>query len=268
MTVRDTITITDSLSCRFIVLEREQVFTARKVLPVDSLWNTTVISQSHMGEIREISTGESYLESSLILLFIIITLFFFREILNTIPSIFKSLLSHKEHVRLEEKLSASTQRNITALIAALFFPIFLTITIGDTVSAYSGIPGWLQFVFGLGLVIAYWVFKSLVLKFLGWITKNKHIFNLIGKIGYNHLIMAAIFSTPILLSRFFIPELEFSLFYKLLIYCIVLIYVLYLIRVYQTIIINRFSHIFYIVYLCSVELLPIALFANFLLSYQ
>ncbi|HCT94945.1 MAG: hypothetical protein A2X19_10305 [Bacteroidetes bacterium GWE2_39_28] len=268
MMVRDTITITDSLSCRFIVLERDQFFTARKVLPVDSLWNTTVISQSYPGDISGTSPGESYLDSSLIMLFIIITLFFFREILNTIPSIFKSLLSHKEHVRLEEKLSASTQRNITALIAALFFPIFLTITIGDTVSAYSGIPSLLQFIFALGVVVVYWIFKSFVLNFLGWITKNKQIFNLIGKIGYNHLIMAALFSTPILLSHFFIPELEFSLFYKLLIYCIVLIYVLYLIRVYQTIIINRFSHIFYIVYLCSVELLPIALFANFLLSYQ
>lgn len=267
MQIRDTITITDSLSSRFIVFEREQAITSIKVLPVDSLWNTSIITQSHIGNIKETPTGESYLDSSLIILFLIITLYFFREILSTLPLIFKSLLSHKENVRLEEKLSASTQRNITALIAALFFPIFLTITIGDTVSAYSGIPSWLQFVFALGLVIVYWIFKSLILIFLGWVTKNKQTFNLIGKIGYNHLIMAVIFSTPILISRFFIPEIEFSLFYKILIYCIVSIYMLYLIRVYQTIISNRFSHIFYILYLCTVELLPIALLANFLLSY-
>lgn len=268
MQVRDTITITDSLSCRFIVFEREQIFTARKILPVDSLWNSSVISQSPVANIKGTSAGDNYLDSSLILFFIIITLYFFREILNTLPSIFKTLLSHKEHLRLEEKLSASTQRNITALIAALFFPIFLTITIGETVSAYSGIPRWLQFVFSLGVVILYWIFKSIILIFLGWVTKKKQTFNLVGKIGYNHLIMAAIFSTPILLSQFFIPEIEFSLFYKMLIYCIILTYTLYLIRVYQTIIINRFSHIFYILYLCTAELLPIALFANFLLSYQ
>ncbi|PKO96140.1 MAG: hypothetical protein CVU12_06835 [Bacteroidetes bacterium HGW-Bacteroidetes-7] len=267
MQIRDTITITDSLSSRFIVFEREQAITSIKVLPVDSLWNTSIITQSHIGNIKETPTGESYLDSSLIVFFIIITLFFFKEILNTLPTILKSVFSHKEHVWIEERLSASTQRNITALIAAIFFPIFLTITIGDTVSAYSGIPSWLQFVFALGLVIVYWIFKSLVLIFLGWVTKNKQTFNLIGKIGYNHLIMAVIFSTPLLISRFFIPEIEFSLFYKILIYCIVSIYMLYLIRVYQTIISNRFSHIFYILYLCTVELLPIALLANFLLSY-
>lgn len=268
MTVRDTITVTDSLYSRYIVLEWEREAEQSTLLPADSLWTGTVVLQNPVISQREGMQEQSFLDSALIMIFTLLTIYFFREILVTLPSIIKSLVSYKEHVRIEEKLSAAKQRDVTALMAAIYFPVFLTITLGDNIAGYSGIQEWIQFLAATGFVLVYWIFKSFILSFLGWVTKNKQTFGLVGKIGYNHLIMAAIFSTPILLSRFFIPDIEFSLFSKLLTYCILAIYALYLIRVYQAIISNRFSHIFYILYLCSVEFLPIALFINFLLSYQ
>jgi len=270
MYVNDNIVIPDSTSGRFYFPDEDYAFPIEThVMPADSLWGESTLVTDPAQYIKGNKDSEfSLLDSALIMMFFIIVILFFREILTTTPSIVKSIFSHKENLRIEEKLVSSTQRDITAVIAALFFPVFLTITVGERISGYSGIADWMQFLIAIGFVMAFWIVKSLILKFLGWITKNKQTFILVGKIGYNHLIMAAIFSTPIFLTRFFIPELNFLLFYKMLIYCALFFYLLYLVRVYQTIILNRFSHIFYILYLCSVEFLPIALFTNFLLSYQ
>jgi hypothetical protein len=271
MVIKDTITVRDSTLSRFIIIEDFAEFPKQETpLPADSLWgkSTLSITTPAKGSVPAAREGGDYFISGLILGFFILLVIFSRELLNTVPTIVKTILSHKNHIRAENILSFSSQRNTSAILSALFFPIFITISLGDYLGMIAGIPSYFVVLGITAFMVGYWVFKTIVLRFLGWLTKIKQPFNYIGKIGYNHLIISLISSIPAVIFHIFWPDIEEIYLIKLLIYSIISIYLLYQIRIYQTIISYRFSHFFYILYLCGVEILPLALLTNFLLSYQ
>ena len=270
MPERDTITLIDSTNCRFIIIEsRGDIGIIAPAYPANSLWGSSTLSKTKppKGSIPVTNSSEFFV-SGVILAFFILLIIFSREILITIPNIFKTIFSFKNHQRLEQKLSISNQRNITATLSALYFPVILTLVLGEFIDNSVGIPGYLIFAGITALFLAYWIFKTITLRFLGWVTKFNQPFNLIGKMGYNHLIISVIFSFPALIISLFFPDIKEIILISLLTVCVLFLYLIYLIRTYQAIISYRFSHFFYILYLCIIELLPLALLTNFLLSFQ
>ena len=270
MPVRDTITVSDSTTCRFIIIEhRYDTGVIIPATPADSLWGSSTLSitKPPKGSVP-VTDSYAFLVSGLILSFFILLILFSREILITIPNILKTLFNFKNHQRLENKLSISYQRNVTAILSALYYPVIFTLLLGDFIDMNAGIPGYLIFAGVSGFFLAYWIFKTVILRFLGWVTKVNQPFNLIGKIGYNHLIISVFFSFPALIVSFFFPDMREMILVSILTVCLLLLYLVYLVRTYQAITSYRFSHFFYILYLCIIELLPLALLTNFLLSFQ
>ena len=206
--------------------------------------------------------------SGIILLCFVIAIIFFREITFTFSNTILNLFSYKKQSVSENKLSNVTQRNLTAALCSLLFPLILLILFGEKFSEISGYNKFILFPVILGFILAYWIFKSMVLRFTGWLTKNNQLFSLIGKLGYNHFIISAILTLLVVFLLLFNISPELDLIAKYLLYSYSAVYILYLIRAYQAIKASRFSHFFYILYLCSAELLPIALLTNFLLSYN
>lgn len=239
--------------------------------PVDSLWGAQTLSstlqQSTIAP-KHKKENSNHFTSGFALLFLILIFLFFRELLFTVPNIIRNTFNLKGQRALEERLSAVNQRNITALMGALFLTLFIVITFGNYLEESTGIQSFLLIPASFGVIVGYWIFKSLMLRFAGWLSKAKQPFLLIGKLGYNHLILAAIATIPVILIPIFTTEFNEILLLKILMYCYLALFALYFIRVYQILISYHFSQFFYILYLCTVEILPIALFINFLLSHQ
>lgn len=272
MPERDTITITDSLTCSYVLIDRVRELTIEQtVKPLDSLWGTHSLSKTivpNTKTAKQSDNTQNYILSGSIMLSIIVIILFYREILNTIPTVLKNTFNYRAQKAIEEKLSSVNQRNITALISALFLTFFTTLTFGNYFKDTTGAPIYLLIPLSFGFMIGYWILKTLLLRFSGWVLRVHYPFWLIGKIGYNHLILSSIITIPVIIVPIFIAGFDEILLVKILIVCYLALFVLYLIRVYQIIISYHFSHFFYILYLCTVEILPIALFTNFLLSYQ
>ncbi|MFA6769775.1 MAG: DUF4271 domain-containing protein [Bacteroidales bacterium] len=272
MAQNDTITISDSLTCRYIIIDRVQEASVKEVInPVDSLWGSQTLSNTLTREyktIKQEKNPEEHIISGFILLFLVLLLLFFREVIATVPNIIKNCFNFRAQRVIEEKLAFVNTRNIATLIAALFLTLFIVLTFGSYFKASTGIEEYMLIPASFGIMTSYWIFKSLLLKFAGWVSKVKYPFWLIGKFGYNHLILASIFTIPVIIVPIFISSFNEALLIKLLIISYLAIFILYSIRVYQIIISYHFSLFFYILYICTVEILPIALLTNFLLSYQ
>ncbi len=268
---RDTIQISDSISCRYLVVERD--FDTSYVinpLPVNKIWGSYTLSKTKLPKESDpyLTDDSNFANSGIILGFFILFILFSREVIIIFPTILKSIFSYKNHIRLEQKLSDSNQRNIAAIISALFYPVFAILLLGDFIEENTGMAWYIIFGAILGFIIAYWIFKATILRFIGWVTKVKQPFTLIGKMGYNHLIISFIFSIPAVFVSLFFSEMKEIIFISILIFSVLFSYLLYLVRTYQAIISYRFSQFFYILYLCIVEILPFALLTNFLLSFQ
>jgi len=239
------------------------------VLPVDSLWKagkpvTTSVSEDHLNFAN--TWKEEGAVSFLVLAFFIAVVIFSREIFSLFPLLIKSLFKLRNHYRLEEKLSFTTQRNITAIISAIYYPLMLTLIFGSSIQDILPVSKLEFFLLSTGVVILLWLVRMGFFRTLAWITKDRNTFRFVEKIGYNHLIISVLFTFPTILITILWPDLEFISQIKILIYCCLFIYGIFLIRSYQIIISNHYSHFFFILYLCTLELLPAALIANIILS--
>ncbi|OFY39403.1 MAG: hypothetical protein A2X18_04715 [Bacteroidetes bacterium GWF2_40_14] len=269
MIINDTLYITDSLSCKYILVDldtsQQQVF-----LPVDNLFGHQTLTKVTASPASHVSAGykqNDEILSTLVLAFFIIMVIFSREIINVLPAALNSLFSLKNHYKLEEKLALSGQRNVVTAISALYFPVLLTLMNSNYLfDSFELLPQYFLLLCILSL-FALWLVRKGIYDLLSWLTKDKNTFKLIERIGYNHMIISVIFSLPAILLRFFWPETDASSILIVLLISILFVFLIYLVRGYQIIISHRYSHFFYILYLCCIELLPIALISNFILSY-
>ncbi|MEN6618454.1 MAG: DUF4271 domain-containing protein [Rikenellaceae bacterium] len=269
MIQKDTLYITDSLSCKYIIIDR-YVSQKDTILSIDSLWDhhtlTRTASPSSFHQPNGFKNGNDIL-SSLILAFFILLVLFSREIINVFPAVMNSLLKLKNHFKLEDKLALSAQRNVVTVIAALYFPVLVTLmNRGYIIAKYQLLPNYFLLI-SLAVIFGFWLLRKGLYGILSWLTKDNITFKLIEKIGYNHLIISVIFSFPAILLRFIWPEISDTIILNVLIFSLLLVFIFYIIRGYQIIISHHYSHFFYILYLCGVELLPVALLSNFILSY-
>ncbi|MDD3273013.1 MAG: DUF4271 domain-containing protein [Bacteroidales bacterium] len=239
-----------------------------KVLPVDSLWEAGTKIVSSIAPIEEVRGGviPDIILSLIILIFFVGLIVFSREILSVIPSLLKSTLNLKEHFKLEEKLSLSNMRNVVFVVSLVYFPVIVTIMAGRFIESQFGTYPPLFLIICFGIIIILGVVKKLIILLLSWLNKDSNTFSFLEKVGFNHIIIAAIVTFPSLLLKLFIEDGTGEIVVYTMIISIIPIFILYLIRSYQIIIGQQYSHFFYILYLCGAEILPIVLIVHFILS--
>ncbi len=248
----------------------EEEILTEQLFHADSLWgsHTLVVTDPGKEPKLNIEASHNIFTSSFILLFFILIAVFFSDIKATTSYLIKNIFKFKPQIALEEKLSSVNRRNRTFLISIVFLALFFTLSFGDYFTEKTGLKEYYLPLTLIAVVIVYWIFKSIALRFTGWLTNDKQTFSLVAKIGYNHLIMASFLTLPVVIIPFFTTTEYEPILFKYLLYSYLTVYTIYLARVYQTIIYSRFSHVFYILYLCSAEILPMALLTNFILSYK
>ena len=239
-----------------------------KVFPADSLWEagSKIVSSIPPAEEFGNTAITDVLLSFIILAFFVILIFFSREILTVIPSVFRSTFNLKNHYKIEEKLSLSNMRNVVFLVSLIYFPVIVTIMAGSYIQLRFGIYPPLFLILFFGILILLGIVKKLIFKLLSWLNRDKNTFTLLEKVGYNHIILATIVTFPSLLAQVVTNEYSGEIQIYAMIICVLPVYILYLIRSSQIIIGQRYSHFFYILYLCGAEFLPIVLIVHFILS--
>jgi len=269
MLQQDTLYITDSVSCKYILIDKN-ISQKDTILPIESLWSqrnlTLSASKPSFNQPDNNNSGDNIL-SSVTLAFFILLVLFSKEVINIFPIIFKSLFKLKNHYKLEDKLALSRQRDLVSIVAAFYFPVLITIINSQyIVDKYDLLPI-KYFLFFLLFIFAFWFIRKTLYNILSWVTKDKVTFKLIEKIGYNHLIISVFFSLPPILIRFIWPQISDITTINILLFSCLFVYCFYIFRGYQIIMSHRYSHFFYILYLCGIELLPLSIIANLILSY-
>lgn len=237
-------------------------------LPVDSLWGRASSSiparKYNLPENHSDSPGIAV--SLFAMIFFLALILFSREIFSTVRFLAGSFYRLRDQYRNEEKLSYTSQRNLTAFIFSAFYPLLLTLVFGDILIDFLPFSKTgLLFTF-LGAMAAVWLSRMAAFKFLSWITRDKNSFRLVERISYNHIIISVLLTFPAVLTIILLPGVEVVTQLMILAICCLLVYILFLVRSYQIIISNHYSHFFIILYLCTLEFLPTVLIANFILS--
>ncbi len=187
-----------------------------------------------------------------------------RRILKGFAIVGGALLSNKKLMNIENQSNLQICRNslfwfLNISCSFLFANIaYATKIIG---SSYS-LP--IRFAGILGFITLFFALRKLILQFLGWVNISSG-FNLIHKISYTYTCVwyLLVFCCFCVIKS--IPSAPMGSMRYCMIFSLLPIMGLYFFSIYRIFISKGFSHVFYILYLCTLEILPIVmlLYLNF-----
>jgi len=112
----------------------------------------------------------------------------------------------------------------------------------------------------------YYGFKYAALASIGWVIKHSNELTIIAKGFRDYTILAAVLTFPLYFATLFFWTSAVNLLSIWCISALLLCYLLFLFRTLQYFIRLRFSVFFYILYLCSLEIAPLALLYSVFLT--
>lgn len=233
-----------------------------KILPIDSLWSVeslTLPMATAEGAREAIIYNSPYITSIIALAITLLFLIFFREVKDSFKLLFNGLFFFSRQLSIEERVSAARARDITALLSILIIPLIISFRFGPTLFKMWSIR--LEFFIGIFILflVAYRVVKWLLLKLLTLLFGEPLLFRRILKVGDNHFTLALFFTIPIVIESLTPFEGGELLTIKYLLIVYGALALLYFFRILQLMRLHSFSHLFYILYLCTIEVGPIAL---------
>lgn len=225
--------------------------------PIDSLWGSETLALSYQIFPKNYTT--SSIPFSLVsMLFILLLLFNYRAIYNTVPTLIKGLFNFNFQQNMEVKLAFVRERDLVRVLALFSISLFMPFLFEHHfLTLYSISKFKLFFYIALALYI-YLLFRKLAFSYFGWLFKQKKLFVEIRKTGFNYIILYALASVPIIIISLVGVKISEDKIAIYLIIWLVLLLFSYLYKVYRLLKEGKFSPLFNILYLCLFELaLPI-----------
>lgn len=205
----------------------------------------------------------NYILSTLILIFFSVYILSFNSLKQTFYLIIKAIYSYKANLAVDERVVSIRERNILVLLSIFSLITFATPILSD----FLNTP-YLNTLLIITLSISiYAFFKKLMYLFLIWLSNKSTLFKIVESLFLNHIIILTSIITIITITQLWINFLENTTHIKTLAVCILAFYTIYFTRTLITFISHRFSLLFYILYLCIVEIIPIALLIKFFLGH-
>ena len=241
---------------------REQVCTMGEIWPESyiALDNLAVNSQ----EIG-LSLLDSIANMGIVILIIAFFLSAFARIAGGLQIVSLSIFNYKNLLKIEGQTNLYTNRNAVL--------IFLLVVLSFMLANYNfynpfietGYPIGINFLIILIFFAIYFIFRYAMFAMLDWVNKRR-FFKYIARVYYTYATMSAV----LLIVGFAIDMLcegvTESFLETYLICALSLPTVIYFVRGNQIIISNGFSHFFWILYLCSLEILPLAVLGHVIVS--
>jgi len=217
------------------------VYRTKRDTSITEVWNGTKISTETAVQtpFKTETPAEKYADMGIVIALIIFFLVATERIVEGLSRAFWASISVKRQTEIDEDLTLSVSRNITALF---IIPTAL----------FMASPTLEIFIWAIAICVVYLAVKYGIQAILDYVNQTT-VFKFIGRMGLNFMIMAA----PVLMLARINPYLS--------ILCIIPA-VMYLILASRIILKNNFSVFFYILYLCTLELLPAALLIRLFLQ--
>ena len=192
-------------------------------------------------------------------------LFAFGRIADGLEVVIVSLFNYKELTKIEGQTNLFMSRNILLMFSLLVLAFMF---------ANSGLlyymnghkfPVGVTFALTLAIFFVYFMARQISFSILNWVNKRS-FFKYISRVYYTHLTVAAVFSIVGLALYMIFPHMGRPLLIYYLYPLLALISVIYFVRCYKIIISNGFSNFFWILYLCTLEILPLVVLGHVILS--
>jgi hypothetical protein len=226
--------------------------------PISKAWPESVNVINNYVNVSSVGSVSLIDNLSNIIIVVGIFVFFilgFNRILSGLLSVILSCASVKKVEFIERDVNLQTNKDTLLAFCILAVSFYFSDLIKDNY-VFKHNYVWLNFVIVLGTISAFLIYKYLIFSLMDWVN-NKSIFRYLNRI--NHTYIA--FSLCLCLLGFIIYSFFINLDVKYLYYFIAFIWivasVMFFKHGYQLFILNGFSHFFWILYLCTLELLPI-----------
>jgi hypothetical protein len=192
-------------------------------------------------------------------------LFAFGRIADGFEVVVVSLFNYKELVKIEGQTNLFMSRNILLAFSLLVLSFIFA---NSDISHYLGkhkYPVGITFALSLALFMGYFMARRIAFYVLNWVNRC-NFFKHISRIYYTHLTLAAIFSIVGLVLYMLLPNMGSALLKYYLFPTLAVVFTVYFLRCYKIIISNGFSNFFWILYICTLEILPLVVLGHVILS--
>ncbi|MCL1973527.1 MAG: DUF4271 domain-containing protein [Bacteroidetes bacterium] len=224
------------------------------------LWGSEVIEHPSgtNASIYTIHQGDAY-SGIYSLLLLMILLVAFKFIRQSMVMIMRCCFRFTQAWKTQEDVSLGTSRVILFIISLLHFSILSFLFLQAYRSDLVAHLGWLMIpIVGVVFYLLY-LCKWGLLALTGWLVKHTNELRFLAQSPRDYIILAAILSLPLSLLPLFsmIPNTDFLLGWCaiVLIFC----FLLFTLRSFRFFLQLRFSLFFWILYLCCLEIAPLAL---------
>ncbi len=232
----------------------------KEVLPVDSAFVGSTISIPDLSDIVIESPVFSRSTIGLFILFILIIFFLFeRNIVALFPKLFSSLFYKRDALKIiETPLFALGQVVIFILCCLILVSLFIRYEHFSGIIFSSLSPG-LNFLIIIFIIYAIFLFRKLILLIIPTVTGYKELFSITASLSLTFFILFTLISSLPLPFTFFVNNINFIAIHLFEYVVFGVIFLFYLISLYRLFISFHVSQFFTFLYLCTLEILPVAI---------
>ena len=198
---------------------------------------------------------DAYALLAICIVALLFTLAFFSRIYSAIGNIFYSIWHGNSLERIDNNSSMSRSRNLAALLFALLISMAATNLYERIAGEELGIPDSLACTaIFTGLLLIYFS-KYLAFRIMDWVN-NTNVFSLVNKIYLSYIIFLVVLLLPGIASLYLFDGMSMQSFKY---YCAAssgIVFLMFVQKSYSLLRSKGFSINFWILYLCTLEILP------------
>ena len=194
--------------------------------------------------------------SVVVLFLIVLFIFFSRSEFLAVKLSFNALFNNKVMDDIEDNKSYTNAIRTTSVIC-LPVVAFLLYHVGIVNTSFFNI---------LFCIIGYVIIRIILFYVISWLKRGREkLFPAVACSGI-YWIAFTVMALPVLAVSFLFPEISVSYYMYYLLDCFVVLTLLYYVSGFRIIMSAGFSFFFWILYLCTLELLPTGLMISFFIS--
>lgn len=235
--------------------------------PVGELWQESYTALHEIEIPAGISLDDPYRDiSNVVIIALLVTylLFAYRRILKGLSNVAKGIFNHKKLMGIDKQSNLQMCRNSLFYFLTLSASfVFANIAYATKIIGYGyTLP--IRFAMILTTIALFFFIRDISLQFLAWVNKRPAI-KLIHKISYTYTCVWYILVLCCFIAIKSISSAPMGYMRYCMIYSLLPVMILYFFSIFRIFVSKGFSHFFYILYICTLEILPIAmlLYLNF-----
>lgn len=228
---------------------------------IANLWPESYIALQEIEIPASLAVSDPYRDITnffIIISMVIFLIFAHRRILQGTLVVLGSLFRHKKLLAIEGQKNLQLCRNtLFAFLTICASFVFANIAYATKIIG-SGYTVPIKFIGIAATITAFFVLRYIAFRFLTWVNRNR-IFKLAHRISYTYTCLwyMAVLCCFIVIKS--IPSAPMGTMRYCIIFSLLAVLPIYFSAIYKIFIPKGVSHFFYILYLCTLEILPVAL---------